>query len=149
MRSNDLHNLTRKSSCMNARSIPPAAQGGEVPHPVMVGGAGTPSSHGQRGTPGTPPTIQTWDGVPPPTIRPGMGYPRTIRPGMGYPPHNPDLGQGTPPPSMVNRQTFPSITFPRTTYAGGKNCKWLTCNSHRGPSVAKHNLFCSSKQDLS
>ena len=37
----------------------------------------------------------------------------------GYPPE-PEMGY---PPRNVNRQTFPSIniTFPRTTYAGGKN----------------------------
>ena len=98
---------------------------------------------------GVPP-IQTWDGVPPhldlgwgTPPRPGTEY--SPRPEMGYPP---DLGWGTPPcpdlwwgtpqtrdgvpprpgtgypcPPMVNRQTFPSIniTFPRTTYAGGKN----------------------------
>ena len=75
---------------------------------------------------GNPP-VQTWDGVPPPSSRSGMGYPPIQtwdrippRPGMGY-----------QPPAMVNRQTFPSIniTFPRTTYAGGKNvidkrCDW-------------------------
>ena len=87
-----------------------------VPHPVMVGGVGrypiqswsggTPSSHGGGevphpvmvgGTPGTP-TIQTWDGVPPP--RPEMGYPPP-RPGTGYP-HHPDLVGGVPqiPPTI-------------------------------------------------
>ena len=98
-----------------------------VPHPVMVGG-----------TPGYPPPIQTWDWVPlrpgmgyPPDLeqgtpypsRPGMGYPQP-RPVMGYPPH-PDLGQGTLPPPMVNRQTFPSIniTFSHTTYAGGNEVR--------------------------
>ena len=121
-----------------------------VPHPVRVGGTpGTPPP--SRPGMGYPPTIQTWDGVPPtiqtwdgvpPTIQTWDGVPSTIqtwdrvppppsRPGTGYPPTQtwdgvppyPDLGRGTPPPPMVKRQTFPSIniTFPRTTYTGGKN----------------------------
>ena len=110
--------ITRKSSCVNARGIPPAAyqvlamlggtpsqvrggtpsqvRGGtqsQVPHPRSGGDpvpnlGGTPSRPGQGGTLGTP-------------TRPGMGY----------------------TPTVVNRQTFPStnITFPHTTYAGGNN----------------------------
>ena len=114
-----------------------------VPHPVLVGSTlgtphhpdldgGTPHPDLARGYPwylppsrpgqGVPkvPSNQTWDGVPP--IQTWDGVPPTIRPEMGYPPPS-DLGWGTPPPPMVNRQTFPSIniTFPRTTYAGGKN----------------------------
>ena len=63
-----------------------------VPHPFMVWGTpsshgGTPSSHGEGSTPGTP-QGQTWDGVPRP-YRPGWGvYPRY--------PHHLDLGWGTP-----------------------------------------------------
>ena len=79
---------------------------------------------------GYTPTIETWDGVPPP-IQTWDGVPPYPDLGQGTP-HHPDLGWGTPPlpkpgtgyppPPMVNRQTFPSIniTFPRTTYAGGK-----------------------------
>ena len=113
--------MTRKSSCVNARGIPPAAQqvlamlsclgGGGDPIPGQVGGVphprlgGTPSQvqgwypipglggysipglgrvpHPRSGE-GTPShvwrwrgihPIQTWDGVPPPLSRPGMGYP--------------------------------------------------------------------------
>ena len=73
-------------------------------------------------------------GVPPPW--PGMGYPSS-RPGVGYPPISwkgkcptwtldgilpPSAGWGTPPAS-VDRHTdsWQNITFPRTSYAGGKN----------------------------
>ena len=107
----------------------PSSHGRGVPHPVMVGG--TPSSHG-GGTQGTRQTPDLGWGTPP-TIRPGMGYP-TIQTWDGVPPHQtwngvtlpPSRpGMGYPPQPMVNRQTFPSIniTFPRTTYAGGNNCK--------------------------
>ena len=105
------------------------------PHPVMGG---------------YPPTIRPGMGYPPPTIRPGMGDgvppPTTIRPGMGHPlPHHPDLGYppptiqtwdgAPPPPPMVNRQTFPSIniTFPRTTYAGGKKLHYAAITLERKP----------------
>ena len=79
-----------------------------VPHPGFVGG-----TH--------PGFVEGFPGYPP--SRPGMGYPPSA--GWGTPPYS-DLGQGTPPPPpppMVNRQTFPriNITFPRTTYATGKN----------------------------
>ena len=115
-----------------------------VPHPVMMGGTeGNPNpdldSWGALGTPHHPdlargvPLVpppsrpgQGWYSRYPPPSRPMIGYPPS-RPGTGYPSPYPDLGQGTPPP-MVNRQTFPSIniTFPRTTYAGGKNqTLWL------------------------
>ena len=69
---------------------------------------------------------QTCDRVPfldlrPGTPWPGPGIPLLPGPACGTPP---PPGPGTPPPK-VNRQTFPSIniTFPRTTYAGGKNKK--------------------------
>ena len=71
---------------------------------------------------GTPPTIWTWDGVPPPpTIRTLDWVPPTIQIWDGVPPTQ--TWDGTPPLPMVNRQTFPSIniTFPHTTYTGGKN----------------------------
>ena len=79
-------------------------------HPDLRLGTPPPSKPGM----GYPPHHQTWDGVP-----------LTIRPGMRYPPPPPDQGWSTPPSPMVNRQTFPSIniTFPRTTYTGGKNLK--------------------------
>ena len=99
-----------------------------VPHPVMVGGGVTLSSHGGGRVPiqfwwgGVPPhhpdlawgyPIQSWwgdilrgtphhpdlAGVPPPPSRPGMGYPPTHRPGMGY-----------PPTEMVDKvKTLPSV----------------------------------------
>ena len=93
--------------------------------------------------PGTPPK-NLRPGTPPESLRPGTP-PKNLRPGT--PPEN--LRPGTPPwksetwdpphldldlgpPPKVNRQTFPSIniTFPRTTYAGGKNVTmWVvTCN---------------------
>ena len=89
------------------RGVPYPRSG--VPHPRS---GGTPSqvwgggvSHPDLGW-GTP--SQTWDGVPP----------------------QPDLGWGTPlPPASVDRHTdwCQNITFPRTTYAGAKNCS-LTAN---------------------
>ena len=97
--------LKRKSSNVNARGIPPAAQqvlamlGGGlagVPHPVMVGEGGTPSSHG-RGYPRYPPPS-----------RPGIGYPPPpFRPRIGYLPHHPDLGWGTP-----HHQTWDGVPPP-------------------------------------
>ena len=156
---------TRKPSCVNARGIPPAAYqvltilGGGVPHPRSRGvpcprsggypitglgkGVPHPRSRGGWGYPqpdlgwgtlpwpdlgwGTPPG-ETWDGVSPP-----------VRPGMGVPPHN------------VNRQTFPStnITFPRTTYAGGKkktetalsSCGWKQRDASRLTLTAHDALF--------
>ena len=139
---------TRKSSCVNARGIPPAAYqvlamlGGGVPHP-RSGGVPHPRSGGYPipGLRGVP--CSRSGGVPSPMSGgypiPGLGetpsqvwgVPCPARPQMGYPPW-PDLEWGIPlppdlrwgtPPAMVNRQTFPSIniTFPRTTYAGGKN----------------------------
>ena len=95
-----------------------------------------PPSRPGQGYPGYSPTIQTWDGVPPhhPDLgwgtpspsRPGMGYPPTIQTWDGVPPP-PTIppsrpGTGYPPPPTNGEQTFQSIniTFPRTTYAGGK-----------------------------
>ena len=136
-----LHEHKRHSAC-HISSAPcyaggvPSPRSGGVPHPrsrgypSQVWGApcprsrggtqfqvwgGTPSRPGQRGGTnlrwGTPPDLrwgtpsQTWDGVPLPATRPEI------------------LRWGTPLHAIVNRQTFPSIniTFPRTTYAGGKN----------------------------
>ena len=110
----------------------PSQQVWGVPHPRSRSGRGTPShvwgvsTHIQTwdGVPpiqtwdGVPPS-QTWDGVPPPA-GPGMGYP----PGQtwdGVPPRPEILRWGTPPAS-VGRYTdwCQNITFPRTTYAGGK-----------------------------
>ena len=64
-----------------------------------------------------PPKSETWD-PPFPKIW-DLGPPQKIW-DLGPPLEN--LRHGNPPPK-VNRQTFPSIniTFPRTTYAGGKN----------------------------
>ena len=66
--------------------------------------------------PGTPPPENLRPGTPPLNLRPGT--PPKIW-DLGPPPKN--LRPGTPPPK-VNRRTFPSIniTFPPTTYAGGK-----------------------------
>ena len=89
---------------------------------------------------GVPPIHQTWDGVPP-TIRPGMGYPLPSRPGTGY------------PPPMVNRQTFPSIniTFPLTTYAGGKDDPYggvtkMACAMQRLATKTKHHTVWNNLQ---
>ena len=79
--------------------------------------------------PGTPPDLDpptsTWTWNPPPPW-PWPRTPRDLDPPTSawtcdLPPPHFNLGPGTPPP-RVNRQTFPSIniTFPRTTYAGGK-----------------------------
>ena len=80
-------------------------QGRGVLHPDLV--RGYPRYPPSRPGMGYPPG-QTWDGVLP---RPEMGYP-------------PDLRWGTPPAS-VDRHTdsCQNITFPCTTYAGGKNAR--------------------------
>ena len=118
--------------------VPHSADGGggypRVTHPSQVwmgvphsADGGTPIS--RMGYPhvdlgwGTPPPVQTSDGVPLPLSRPGMGYPPhldlgwgtpppTSRPEMGYPPC-PDLSWGTPPPPpSVNRlKILPSVTM--------------------------------------
>ena len=119
--------------------------GGAVPHPVLAGGYPIPGLGGGypiqswpgrypiqsllRGVPqGTPHPDLGWgtplcqlDKVPLPS-RPRMGMPPPVS-WMGYPPPPPGPGMGYLPPPMVNRQTFQSIniTFPRTTYAGGKD----------------------------
>ena len=67
-----------------------------------------------------PQKSETWD-PPPKNLRPGTPPPKIWDLG----PSPPRLDR-VPPPPKVNRQTFPSIniTFPRTTYAGGKNGKY-------------------------
>ena len=113
----------------------PSSHGGGYPgytplHPDLAGVPPPPSRPG-RGTPptiktclGYPPTLdlagvppyhqdlarvpptpdQTWQGYPPPSSRPGMGY------------------SPSPPHTSVDRHTdsCQNITFPRTSYAGGK-----------------------------
>ena len=73
---------------------------------------------------GPPQKSETWD--PPPKIW-DLGPPTPRKSETWDPPEN--LRHGTPPPK-VNRQTFPSIniTFPRTTYAGGKNKSERVCS---------------------
>ena len=63
----------------------------------MGGGGGTPSSPCGGGTPGAPPTIQTWLG--------GVSWvPPTIQTWDGVLPHPPtDLGWGTPLLASVDR----------------------------------------------
>ena len=101
---------------------------GEYPIPGWGGTLsqvrGYPIQTWSGGYPRYPPDLR-W-GTPQPDL--GWGTPPPARPGMGYPP---------PPPRNVNRQTFPSIniTFPRTTYAGGKNCVRFPQGSHL---VSKH-----------
>ena len=79
--------------------------------------------------PGTTPwKSETWDppqknlrpGTPPKNLRPGTPLPRKSE--TWDPPHL-DLDLGTPAPESVDRYTdrCQNITFPRTTYAGGKN----------------------------
>ena len=127
--------LTRKSSCVNARNIPPTAYqvlvmllclmgGGGIPHPVMMvggtpsshgGGGGTPSSHVGGGYPSPPTTIQVCPGGYP-------GYPPPSRPGTRY-----------PPPQNVNRQTpvktVPSLVLrTRAIISCGNKFPDLRCN---------------------
>ena len=138
--------LTRKSSCVNARGIPPAAQqvhallvrwwggypslGGvpQVGAPLLGGGTlGGPPLGYPPWLDGVPPS--QLDGVPPPGQLDGvpplvswMGYP----PGQldGVPPHQLD---GVPPPGQldgvpplnVNRHT-PMKTVPSSYYVRGR-----------------------------
>ena len=80
--------ITRKSSCMNSRGIPPTTQ--QVLAMLLClprgggGGGGTPSSPGWGG--GTP--IQSWVGDPFPGLEGGV----PSHPDMG-----PDLGRGLYP----------------------------------------------------
>ena len=109
------HITTRKSSCVNARGIPPAvgstrsaalSAGGEVPHPVLDGGgggysirswmAGVPIQSWKGGYP-IQSWMQSWMGGTPVScmgtlcLDLGRGYPQS-RPGMGYPPSRPGMG---------------------------------------------------------
>ena len=117
--------VRRKSSCVNARGIPPATQQvlamlvgggypiqswwGRVPHPVMVGvirfshGGGVPHPVMVVGYPGYPHPnlVRGYPGYPP-LSRPGMGYlpPPTIHTWDGVPPTiGPGMGYPPPPPS--------------------------------------------------
>ena len=148
---------TRKSSCVNARGIPPAALqvlamllclmvgGGGVPHPVMVM-VGVPHpvivGGGTLGlTPWVPPTIQTWLGYPP-TIQTWLGGtphyhpdlagvpPTPPRPGTGYPPPPPRPGMGYPPPPPSRcglTHKGENITFPYPLDAGGNESTASNC----------------------
>ena len=104
---------------------------GGSPHPRSGGGYPIPCLGGvsaqSRPGMGYPQPDLGWGTTP---ARPGMGYP-PARPGMGYPPARPGMGypaldlrswDGVPPPTSVDRYTdwCQNITFPRTTYAGGK-----------------------------
>ena len=101
---------TRKSYCVNARGIPPAAYQvhctcyavpvGGTPHPVLTWGGGVIPILTWDGV--TP--LLTWDGGNPPPSR--MGYPR--QEGWGYPPVN---WMEVSSSQNVNRQT-PVKTVP-------------------------------------
>ena len=100
-----------------------------------------------------PPTL-TWDGSTTCSDL-GWGMPHTPPPcqeGWRYPPIRKDgvpplAGWGSPLPS-VDRQTDVSqiITFPRTSYAGGKNCPTPTPYCH-GPwiFIFEENVGCEIK----
>ena len=111
-----------------------------------------------------------WDQVLPPPKKSETGYPpQNLRLGppqkildLGHPPQNLrpgpprkseawdplylDLDLG-PPPSKVNRQTFPSIniTFPRTTYAGGKYYSVIQLEAFHRSSLADELLITKSE----
>ena len=108
--------------------------GGEVRHPVLVGGGtwGTPTIQTWLGVlPRIPlPSIQTWWGggysryplpsrpgwgvprVPLPPSRPEMGYPLP-RPEMGYPPLRPGMGYPRPSrPEMGSPLPRPEMGYP-------------------------------------
>ena len=127
---------TRKSSCVNARGIPNAA------YQVLLKMGYPPSGYPPSGYP--PSKYPPWPcqigstrgGVSPvrvPPARSDGGYPRWGTPHQGTPMAGP--GRGTPLPpgpgwgthTGVDRQnhrrtnTCRNITFPRTTYAVGKN----------------------------
>ena len=96
-------------------------------YPSQVWGEGIPHPRSGQGGGyhlrwGTPPSGQTWDGVPPP--QPDLGWgtlPLTIQTWTGYPPSL---------PRNVNRQT-PVKTVPsrHTTYAGGNK---MRCSRGQG-----------------
>ena len=123
----EAHRPSRCSLCCSVSWVE-----GEVPRVLPP-----PSTPGW-GVPQVPTTIQTWDGVPPPS-RPEMGYPSprpemgypSPRPGMGYPPDLRlgtlylDLGWGnpqSPPPPRKCGQTE-NISSRHPSDAGGKNKK--------------------------
>ena len=90
------------------------------PHPDLRWGTPLPGpgmGYPPRPEMGYPPDLG--QGTPYPDLRWGTPQPR---PEMGYPPY-PDLRWGTPSPTSVDRHTdsCQNITYPRTSYAGGKN----------------------------
>ena len=132
---------------------------GTPPQPGPTGAGGYP----RWGTPwpglrGVPKVGYTpWQGYPPPFLT--GGYQGGVPLSRGTP--HLDLAEVTPPPPGVNRQTdgwtdtCQNITFPRTTYAVGKNVLWqalekITCTlkyiSRECPVVACvwQNSCCSS-----
>ena len=102
---------------------PPVGEGaGVVPLPGTPGGYPIPG----RGTP-TGGILHPWMGYPP--FGPGWGTPPPIRPGWGTPCLDlagvPPTWPGWVPPLWTDRwtDTCQNTTFPRTTYAVGKNLK--------------------------
>ena len=113
-------NLVSKNFPFTVTGYPPKKIWDWVP-PKKIWDLGTPPKIWDLGPP--PQKSETWD--PPKNLRPGP--PENLRPGT--PPEN--LRPGTPPtltwtwvppPESVDRHTdwCQNITFPRTTYAGGK-----------------------------
>ena len=128
--------LTRKSSYINARGIPPAAY--QV-RPLLFYPGGTPSL--VRGVPHTwqwdTPSLaggtHPWLGMVPQDDPAGVNLSTPSWPGRGTP--HPDLAGVspfltwtgyTPLPLSVDKQTE-SITFPHPSVAGGKNPGLFNC----------------------
>ena len=109
--------LTRKSSCVNARSIPTAAY--QVLHLLSCTRWGTPPL-------GYPPPARS-DG--------GRGYLRWVPPGLGTPPARSDWGGylrwgtpiGVPPwPCLMGVGGLPEVGYPPGQVWWGEDLRWGT-----------------------
>ena len=121
---------TRKSSCVNAGGIPPAAY--QVLHLLSYPEKGYPTSgwgvphlwtgdspllDGGYPIPGQGPPIWTWLRYPLPPSGPGQGSHPPIWAWLGYPPHL-DLA-GVPCPRAWTDKQIETITFPHPSDASG------------------------------
>ena len=115
------------------KGVPPPGPGKGTPYPHPHPPPGpeeestpVPMPWPGKGYPTVAPTL-TWEGVPPciplpPEPEKGVPPPPCLGLWRGYSQPPLDLGRGTPPPRRCEQiDTCKNSTFPRTTYAGGKN----------------------------